>query len=128
MSGKNGKMVEKKKKEMVEKSSASVKEKKVLNLLHLARKAGKLQIGFDACERSCLRNRAKLVIFAEDISKNNRRRILFVAKNSNTKAIAFGTKLLFGEAFKAKEIGIICVEDENFVKGLIPLLTESKGE
>ena len=119
-------MVTEKKKEMVKKSG--MKETKVFNLLHLARKAGKLQIGFDACERSCLRNRAKLVIFAEDISKNNRRRVQFLAKNSNTKVIAFGTKKLFAEAFKTKEIGIICVEDENFAGGLIPLLKENKGE
>ena len=103
-------------------------EEKIINLLHLARKARKLQLGYDACERSCLSHHAKLVIIAEDLSKNNRRRIMFLAKETNIKLFSFGTKELFGAAFKLKDIGIICVEEENFAKGLIPLLMRDKGE
>ena len=119
-------MVAEEKKETVKKPNMN--EKKVFYLLHLARKARKLQLGFDACERSCGRHHSKLMIIAEDLSKNSRRRIVFLAKEFNIKVISFGTKESFGAAFKLKNIGIICVEDENFAKGLIPLLRQDKGE
>ncbi|MCD4796773.1 MAG: hypothetical protein K8R49_06370 [Candidatus Cloacimonetes bacterium] len=35
-------------------------EEKILNLLHIARKAGKLQFGYGACERSCTNGNSKL--------------------------------------------------------------------
>ena len=36
------------------------KEQKVLSLLHMARRAGKMQMGFNAVERSCFAGNASL--------------------------------------------------------------------
>jgi hypothetical protein len=68
-------------------------EGKIINLLHLARKSGKLQFGFDACEKSCFKGKSRL-----------------------------GTKKLFGESFKTRDVGIISIEDHNFAKGIIRLI------
>ena len=47
-------------------------EDKVINLLHMARKARKLKSGYDACERSCFSNNAKLLIYASDLSERGK--------------------------------------------------------
>ncbi|MCD4796774.1 MAG: hypothetical protein K8R49_06375 [Candidatus Cloacimonetes bacterium] len=40
----------------------------------------------------------------------------------NTKIIELGSKKFFGESFKMRDIGIICVEDSNFARGINRLL------
>ncbi len=97
-------------------------EEKILNLLHIARKAGKLQFGYGACERSCTNGNSKLVICASDLAENTRKNLKIMADAYNTKIIELGSKKFFGESFKMRDIGIICVEDSNFARGINRLL------
>ncbi len=97
-------------------------ENKILNLLHLARKAGKLQFGFDACERACFSSHAKLVIYASDLSQNTRKNLIKMVQTNNVKIIELGTKKNFGSAFKIRETGIMTVNDSNFAKGILSLI------
>lgn len=97
-------------------------EEKVLNLLHLARKAGKLKYGFDPVERSCFRGDSKLVIYTNDIAERTKKKLLDMAYAYNIKAVEFGTKELLGKSFKVRDIGIISINDGNFAKGIIDLL------
>ena len=93
-----------------------------MNLLHLARKAGKLQFGFNACERSCFDSHAKLVIYASDLSHNTRKNLIEMLQTNNVKSIEFSTKKYFGNIFKIRETGIIIVNDSNFAKGILSLI------
>lgn len=95
---------------------------KVMNLLHMTRKAGKLQTGFDACERSCFIGDAKLIIYAKDLAEKRKKHILIQADANNVKIKEFGSKALFGEEFKIRDIGILCIEDANFAKGILRLI------
>lgn len=97
-------------------------EDKVMNLLHLARKAGKLQFGFDACERSCFSSHAKLVIYASDLSHNTLKNLIEMVQANNVKSIELSTKKNFGSTFKIRETGIITVNDSNFAKGILSLI------
>ena len=92
---------------------------KIINLLHMARKAGKLKSGFDACERSCFTNNAKLLIHASDLAEKRKNHLLNLASANNVKIIEYGSKSLFGSVFKIRDIGIICIEDANFAKGIL---------
>ena len=94
-------------------------EDKVINLLHMARKAGKLKSGYDACERSCFSNNAKLLIYASDIAERTKKHLLNMANANNVKIVEFGSKSLLGREFKNRDIGIICIEDANFAKGIL---------
>lgn len=96
-------------------------EDKIINLLHMARKAGKLKSGYDACERSCFSNNAKLLIYASDIAERTKNQLLNMANANNVKIVEFGSKSLFGREFKIRDIGIICIEDTNFAKGILQL-------
>ena len=97
-------------------------EDKVINLLHMARKARKLKSGHDACERSCFSNDAKLLIYASDLAEKRKKHLLDLANANNVKIIEYGSKPLFGREFKIRDIGIICIEDANFAKGILRLI------
>ena len=99
-----------------------VKQQKVLNLLHLVRKAGKLKLGFDACERSILSGKSNLLLFCSDLSKNTQNRLQRLLTNYNTKSQKFGTKSFLGNAFKIKDLGVLSIEDKNFANGIIRLI------
>ena len=58
-------------------------EQRLLNLLGLARKAGKLQWGKDTVIRSLLRSEAKLVLTASDFSPNAASRIKRLCTDRN---------------------------------------------
>ena len=95
-----------------------MEEKKKLNLMHMARKAGKVQMGFDACERSCFSRAAKLMIVAVDLADKKKARLKEIADAYNVKYLEFGSKERFGQEFKTRDLGVICVEDTNFAKGI----------
>jgi len=92
---------------------------KIKNLLHIARKARKLKSGYDACERSCFSNNAKLLIYASDLAEKRKNHLLSLANANNIKIVEYGSKSLFGTEFKIRDIGIICIEDANFAKGIL---------
>ena len=94
-------------------------EQKVLNLLHMARKAGKVQMGFDACERCCSGGIAKLLIAAEDLAEKKKIKLKELADAYNVKFLVFGLKSRYGQEFKIRDLGVICVEDINFSKGIV---------
>jgi len=94
-------------------------EDKVINLLHIARKARMLKSGYDACERSCFSNDAKLLIYASDLAERSKKHLLDLANANNVKVIEYGSKSLFGSEFKIRDIGIICIEDANLAKGIL---------
>jgi len=94
-------------------------EDKVINLLHIARKARMLKSGYDACERSCFSNDAKLLIYASDLAERSKKHLLDLANANNVKIIEYGSKSLFGSEFKIRDIGIICIEDANLAKGIL---------
>ena len=91
----------------------------VTGLLHLARKAGKVIFGFDACQRSCLNAKAKLILAAKDLSSRQRSSLKTLAEANNIKFLEFGTKRFLGESFKQRDVGIICIEDRNFANGIV---------
>jgi ribosomal protein L7Ae-like RNA K-turn-binding protein len=96
---------------------------KVLNLLHLSRKAGKLIFGFDACERSCFSGNSRLIVLAEDLSERQLKGMISLAEAYNVKWVKLGTKKIFGDAFKMRDLGILSVDDPNFTKGILKLLS-----
>ncbi len=97
-------------------------EKKIMNLLHLARKAGKIKTGYDACEKSCFIGNSRLMIIASDLAKKTKKSCIAFAGAYNVKVIEFSTKAEISSSFKVREIGIISVEDSNFSKGIIDLV------
>ncbi len=90
----------------------------VVKLLHLARKAGKLQFGFDACERLCFAQKAEMLIIASDLQDNTYQKVNKMAVDSNTPVFRLSTKTELGREFRIRDVGVICLYDRNFSDGI----------
>lgn len=92
---------------------------KIMGLLHLARKAGKISFGFDACERACMNGKGRLILAAKDLAKRQKESLRMIAAANNLKYLEFASKHYLGAAFKVRDVGIICVQDRNFASGIV---------
>ncbi|MFC1887516.1 L7Ae/L30e/S12e/Gadd45 family ribosomal protein [Candidatus Cloacimonadota bacterium] len=99
-----------------------VVSEKVLGLLHLARKAGALEFGFDACQRACMRGKVKLILTARDLSGRQKQSLKTLAEANNVKYREFGSKQMLGNAFNLRDVGVISVKDRNFASGIVSKL------
>ncbi len=87
---------------------------KVLSLIGLCKKAGRLASGSFAAEQAVKDGRAKLVIIASDASENTKK--LFYDKGTyrSIPIFVYGTKESLGQALGAKERAVAAVLDSGF--------------
>ncbi|MGN0642066.1 MAG: L7Ae/L30e/S12e/Gadd45 family ribosomal protein [Huintestinicola sp.] len=96
----------------------SSNNEKIINLLTMCRKAGRVQMGFDSAKESLAEKKAKLILTASDISPKTEKEIRFFAEKSGTEVIGLALtieELGFGIG---KKVGILAVCDEGFSKKL----------
>ena len=94
---------------------------KILNFLGIARRAGKLSLGFDAVEESVNKRKSRLIILACDVSERTRKSVERISENGNVKTVFSEIPMeSFGNAI-GKSVGIISVNDEGFAKRLVEL-------
>lgn len=65
-------------------------QQKIINILTICRKAGKLVIGFDAVKEAVIESGASLVAVTEDISANTLKEIRFFCQRTGTDVIELG--------------------------------------
>lgn len=107
-------------------NSTNPLENKVYTLLGFAQKAGKLVSGDDSVFIALNKKNPKLIIVAEDLSENSRKKFeqkLFTAakskkKSTETAVFTFGTKVSLGHAIGKSPRGLVAVMDENFAKAI----------
>ena len=91
---------------------------KILNFLGIARRAGKLSLGFDAAEESVNKKKSKLLILACDVSERTRKSVEKISEKGNIKTVFSEIPMeKIGNAM-GKSVGIISVNDEGFAKRL----------
>ena len=107
--------------------SSDVAEKRLLSMLSLAKKAGKLVTGEEGCEKAIQKGTAQVVLVAVDASDNTK-------KKFNNKAAHYNVPIysLFTKEVMAKQIGMqnratIVVADENFGDKIMSLIELRKG-
>ncbi len=91
-------------------------------MLGLARRAGKLSMGHDTALDSVRKGRAKLIVFASDISK----RVVdeFEREASRTPCVKISEtidEIFFSLGYKA---GVLTVNDENFASRITELINQ----
>lgn len=100
---------------------------RILSLLGLCRRAGKLVIGADPTIESINKGKSKIVIFANDFSKNSIKPVLTAAHSGNIKAFCINRckdELSFA---LGKLCGVLSVEDKGFADKLSQLI-ENENE
>ena len=105
---------------------------KVISMLGLARRAGRLSMGHDMAQHALFGHKAKLLLFCSDVSPriSSLRRLISEFEKTielhhfKVKVIKTDItidEIYFGVGYKA---GVITVDDENFAKKIISLLEQ----
>ena len=90
----------------------------ILNLLGIARRAGKLSLGYDSVEEAVNKKKSKLIILACDVSERTRRSVENISKRGNVTTVFSDIPMeRIGSAI-GKAVGIVSVNDEGFAKRL----------
>ncbi|MGN0530755.1 MAG: L7Ae/L30e/S12e/Gadd45 family ribosomal protein [Eubacterium sp.] len=100
-----------------------MEKNKLLSVLGLARRAGRLAMGRDAALKSIYTSKAKLLIFANDISERSKKEMTLALNKNKINIPVLPLDISIDEihyscGYKA---GIIAVNDENFSKKIISL-------
>ena len=87
---------------------------KVISMLGLARRAGRLSMGHDMAQHALFGHKAKLLLFCSDVSPR-----LISEFEKTIELHHFKVKVI-----KTDKAGVITVDDENFAKKIISLLEQ----
>ena len=97
---------------------------KLLHLLGIARRAGRLTLGNDAVVEALRKGTTHLVLFASDLSPRTVHGVEFAAEEEGVAAVK--TKATMDEISMAlgKRTGVVAVNDTGFAKKLIALCAD----
>lgn len=98
-----------------------------LSLLGLARRAGKLSMGFDAACESIAKGEAALILATNDISAGSLKRLNSAAQEQGTEAVLLDCGMDVLAPAIGKSVRMVSVNDEGFAGKLRSLLKEDEG-
>ncbi len=91
---------------------------KLLSLLGLARRAGRLEAGFDACRAAAREGRAALLLAAEDISPKTYKNLQYEAERAGIPVARVPAGMVeLGRACGVRA-GVVSVNDKGFAQAL----------
>jgi len=91
---------------------------KLLSLLGICRKAGKLVHGFDAVCGAVKLKTARLVLISGDISPKTKKEIEFISSKTNIKAITVAITMDDIEQKTGKRAGVLAILDDGLAKAV----------
>ena len=94
-------------------------EDRILNLLGLAQRAGKLRSGDFIVEKAMKKKTPKLVLLAGDCAANNEKKYIQLAELHHIPLRKVGSKETLGAAIGKEVRVVVAVEDDGFAKALL---------
>ncbi|MCM1991117.1 ribosomal L7Ae/L30e/S12e/Gadd45 family protein [Oceanirhabdus seepicola] len=98
---------------------------KFYNLIGMAKKAGKVSVGYNKCEEAILVNRSSLIITSEELSQNSLKKFKNSCEKHNVKMILNASseelRRLLG---KDKMIKVVSIDNKGFARKLWELWQE----
>lgn len=91
---------------------------KILRLIGLAKRAGKVRAGTFITEKLLRENKAFFVVIAEDGSPNQKEKLINLCKSSETEYIVISDKEKLGNILGKEETLSVVITDINFVNGI----------
>lgn len=101
---------------------------KVLGLIGLAKKAGRITAGSEACEGAIRSGISKLIVIAGDISENGRKAICDCCRHYGVKYITYASKEELGAAVGSEIRAVISINDEGFARAVAEKTTAINEE
>lgn len=94
-------------------------EHRELSLLGLARRAGKLELGFDAAASAARNKKARLLLAAGDISEKTFKNLRYEGERAGVPVLRLKTDMAeTGRACGVKRAGVLAVTEPGFAKAL----------
>lgn len=102
---------------------------KLMGLLSLCRKAGKLRIGFEPVREAVESGEARLVLYATDFSPRSRERMERILARSGGPPEWTDTDFTMDEISRVcgKRAGVVAVADGGFAAGIKKLMHSDEG-
>ncbi|MBQ4313746.1 MAG: ribosomal L7Ae/L30e/S12e/Gadd45 family protein [Clostridia bacterium] len=101
---------------------------RILSLLGLMRRAGRLTLGFDAVCDSVKKGDSSLVVTAKDISDGSLRKLRNNLDGLGTEIVGIPYAMEDIGAALSKKVRIISINDSGFAERLMQLLQTGNGE
>lgn len=100
---------------------------RILSLLGICRRAGKLIIGAEPCIESITKHKSELIICANDFSKKSAKPVLERAHRNDVKTLIINRSKDEVSFALGKLCGVVSVEDKGFAKKLTELINSEQG-
>lgn len=91
---------------------------KLLSLLGICRKAGKLSCGFDPAVESVKKRQAALVLTAADLSPKTKKEIEFIAAREHIEAISVPVTIDEIGSKTGKRAGVLAITDKGLAQSV----------
>lgn len=98
---------------------------RILSLLGLARRAGRLSLGNDAARESIFTGEAKLILLARDLSARTTGGMQAAAQQGGVPWVGLEQSLDEVGMALGKRVGVIAVNDQGFAKRLTELTAQA---
>lgn len=92
---------------------------KIYGLLGLARRAGKISFGTESAKETIERNKAKLVIVAEDCSDRTKKNFELMCENNGVTIRIYGTIEEISKSIGQNNKAVIVIKEENFAREIL---------
>ena len=97
-------------------------EARLLSMLSLARKAGKLATGEEGCEKAISKREAKLILVATDASQNTKKKFTNKANHYKVPLYSLFTKEVMGKHIGVHSRATIVVTDSGFAAKILEFI------
>lgn len=101
---------------------------KVLSLLGLIRRAGKLEAGFEASASAARGKKAHLLLAAGDISEKTLKNLRYEAERAGLPAVRLGVCMEEVSRACGVKAGVLAVTDQGFAKALLNAMEQRSRE
>lgn len=106
-------------------------KQKITQDITLAKRAGKLIMGFDVVKESLQNKTGKLLVISEDISPKTRKEVLFLANKYETDIVFVELTLDELWYLVGKKVGVMSINDDGFankIKGYCLVTKPTKDD
>lgn len=92
---------------------------KILGMIGLAKRAGKITSGEFLCEKAVKDGQSRLIIIASDISENAKKQILNACNYYRVEYIEYSSSAELGKAIGADSRMVVSVNDDSFKNAIL---------
>jgi len=94
-------------------------EQKIFPLIHFARRANRITMGFEAVKKSIYTGKSRIILIASDIAENTLKKLLEEEFSDKIQIFVFSNMNRIAEEFNINRVAIISINDINFAKGIL---------